>query len=68
MKTVEDAKAELLTTLPIMLEVAGKATEGGARVMIGILSVEGDGSGQVLARFDAGTFFEDLELILGETK
>lgn len=47
------------------LTVALEGVPQGAKPMIGILAVNGDGSGQVLARLEAADFLADLQEVLG---
>ena len=64
MKTIEEAKLQLTAALPLFRTAANKAKANGT-AMLGILSVNPDGSGNVMARFECEEFFEDLALILG---
>jgi hypothetical protein len=59
----EKARARLLEALPYFRHAANNAKEGG-KIQLGILSVKDGKSGQIVARFDADDFFDDLALIL----
>lgn len=61
---IEALKEKMLAGLPYLRIAAMKAKVNGT-VMLGILSVNPDGSGQITARFEAQEFFEDLAAILG---
>jgi len=58
---------KMLIALPYMRH-AVKDAAGTGKVHIGILSVKEDGSGRVVAKFEAPEFFEDLALILDAPK
>ena len=58
------ALKKMLIALPYMRHAAKEASETG-KVFIGILSVNDDGSGRVVARFEGPEFFDDLALVLG---
>lgn len=68
---MDDAKARLLTALPFlrhaMEEALAEAGEGG-NAGLGIIATKADGSGKVIARFEAPAFFEDLAEVLGASE
>jgi hypothetical protein len=64
MRTLEDAKRDLLIMLPhLRYAVETAALEG--TVELGVLSTKPDGSGRLQCRFEAPGFVEDLALLLG---
>ena len=64
MRTLEDAKKDLMTLLPHLRYAVETAAKEGA-VQLGILATKPDGSGRVVVQMEAPGFVEDLALILG---
>jgi hypothetical protein len=63
-KRRETAIDKMKKALPFMRHAVKLAAADGA-VHFGILSVRPDGSGTVMAKFEAAEFFDDLALIVG---
>lgn len=62
MKTIDQAKADLLTVLRHLRFAVEEAQKNGA-VKLGILSVRSDGGGKIECRFDSD-FLDDLALVI----
>src|SRR5271154_1840659 len=62
-KRKETAKAKMLVAIPYMRHAIAKAAKDG-RAYVGILSVNPEGGGRVVAQFDAPEFFDELALLL----
>lgn len=61
---MEQAKERMLAALPYLRHAVRQAKKTG-KVQFGILSTSEEGSGRIIAKFDADEFFDDLEVILG---
>lgn len=62
-KTVDEAKADLLTVIPYIRHAIALANSKGT-ARLGILCQFPDGSGKIEARFDA-YFMENVALVIG---
>lgn len=65
MKTVEEAKNNLMKALPILRVSMEEASKNGCTAGIGIISYIKNGGGNVIVRFEAPEFMEDLAIVLG---
>ncbi len=62
-KRVQEARDKMLKAITFMRHAVKEAAKKG-EVHFGILAVNPDGSGQVVARFEAPEFFDDLAAII----
>lgn len=63
MATKEEIREKLLAALPHLRYAMKEAAQKG-RPQVGILAATEDGGGQVVARFEAPEFFDDLAVLI----
>lgn len=62
---MDQAKERLLLALPYLRNAVAQAKQKTGRAQIAVLATNPNGSGNLIARFEADEFFADLEAVLG---